>query len=155
MSIISADELSDAIRFSDAQRVSVLLSRTVLTEKQLSKYLDTADHVVNARQDQLNDKRAQTHYQPSKATGISACIMLLCLMGIGGSVVMQDSNCHDRETCVVLGGVSGIGMVVSGLAFFVFHGIDRESAYSNALRIKEMLHDYEVETVEPVSVAIE
>ncbi|MCL5875068.1 MAG: hypothetical protein M1114_01190 [Candidatus Dependentiae bacterium] len=155
MSIISADELSDAIRYSDAQRVSALLSRTVLTEKQLNKYLDIADHVINARQDQLNGKVDQAHYRSSKATGISACIMLLCLMGVGGSVVMQDSNCHDTETCVVLGGISGIGMVVSGLAFFVSHSIDREKAYSNALRIKEMLHDYEAQAVETVvSVAV-
>ncbi|MCL5875429.1 MAG: hypothetical protein M1114_03085 [Candidatus Dependentiae bacterium] len=154
LSIIKADQISGAIRFSDLQRFESLLAQSTLTEKQLNKYLDIADHVINTRQDQLNGKRDQTHYQPSKATGISACIMLLCLMGVGGSVVMQDSNCHDTETCAVLGGISGIGMVVSGLAFFVSHSIDRESAYSNALRIKELLHDYEIPSIEPAISAI-
>ena len=68
MHIVCADQLSDAIRYSDAQRVSELLSQTILTEKQLNKYLDIADHVINARQDQLNDKRPQTHYHRSSST---------------------------------------------------------------------------------------
>ena len=151
MSIISADELSDAIRHSDAQRVSALLSRTVLTEKQLNKYLDIADHVINARQDQLNEKRTQTHYMPSKATGRSACAILLCLAsGVGAGIMHERSyTYYYRDMYSKIAGCSFIGFMVSTFAAVLFDGMDRSRAHSGALRIKELLHDYEVPSMEP------
>jgi len=148
MRIISADELSDAIRFSDAQRVSALLSRTTLTEKQLNKYLDLAEHVITARREQLKDDIILTDYSWSKATNKWGCAMMISFAGMLVSGIMcarGDSYEH------IYGGITITSLgstIVSGLVLAICMDNDRRTWYANALRIKELLHDYEVSTIE-------
>lgn len=147
-----ADQLSGAIHASDLQKVTALLSASTVTTEQLAKYFDTAEQVIRTRRNKMDAKiRSSDDYRISNKTGIAGCIAIACLIGMpvsaAGSIVTEHYN--DTYLKCFLG--STMGFTISMVATTIYSELDKEvyrkhlqNLYKDAVRIKELLYDYEI-----------
>lgn len=155
-----ADQLSDAIQESDLQKVTSLLSELTLTDKQLTKYLDSAEQVIKTRRDCLHAKIILAEVPRSNIRGCFEIAFLACLSSSGISAILRaynntyndwgTSHFKDMESkCnkAMLGSPTGLTIIM--IAFLICMQNDikkfrehRSTLYENAIRIKELLYDY-------------
>jgi len=152
VSITHADQLSEAIHASDLQKVTMLLSNSTLTDKQWIKYLDTAEQIIRTRRNKLDAKvRPADNYKTSNKTGIAGCIAIACLISMPVSAAGTIATELNNTTYVKCFLVSTIGSMISMVATAICAELDkdiyrkhRQNLYEDAIRIKELLYDYEI-----------
>lgn len=131
ISTIQADDLSDAIRTSDVEKVEKFLAPHKLTNKQIIKYLDTAEQTLRVRRDSvtLNNWFADPFSDVSKG---------IALFGVGSYLVALKATIDRDFLLAPLGYCSALA---SCLAVLLIEGKSPSTAHAKAIAIKEMLYD--------------
>ncbi|EKD71910.1 MAG: hypothetical protein ACD_46C00068G0002 [uncultured bacterium] len=143
MSILQADQLSDAIRYSNVETVRSLLSNLKVTEQQMTKHFDIAEQVIRQRRDFMNlggriTSEEDTYYEKCmKISLASICISfyLFCHSSF------DDNRFIYRNSSKLLG--ASLGIFIADINTRNHRQRERSgNLYTNALIIKEMLYDY-------------
>lgn len=149
---IQADTLSDAIRASNVEKVSQFLSEHKLNDKQIIKYLDTAEQTIRTRRENiiLSELGKYTTEIPREAQAFCGKMALIFLgsflMGVGAGIESERTH-NELMASFSLGflTLSGISLCASIGAYFRAFCLvykDPKVLYSDAITIKEMLYDY-------------
>lgn len=156
----NADQLSEAIRVSDLQRVSSLLSEQSITEKQLIKYFDLAEQIIRTRREEAHLTQVTPIFEDSWATKYSRRAMFMFL---GTSVFATPAlfaiadyyrvnKCRTKEYLCGITGVANLGgFFASSIVAIVCKDKAMQqyrnkcfALYHDSVRIKELLYDYEL-----------
>lgn len=146
--IVHADQLSEAIRASDLQKVTAFLSDATVTDKQLIKYLDTAEQVIRTRRNKIDAPiHSSTDYRVSRRTAISGLLTAISCVSL--MIYAAKDHPFDKSYSKFVGSMVGFG--ISGLSTIICSALDEEAyrnhhqnLYEDAIRIKELLYDYEI-----------
>ncbi|MDR3551122.1 MAG: hypothetical protein P4L31_06945 [Candidatus Babeliales bacterium] len=142
ISTMQADKLSDAIRVSDVEKVGLLLTESKPTNKQLIKYLDTAEQIIRLRRDNL----VVAGYRPTLkvATKYYTFLGLVSLLGccFSAAIAAESKSVEDKNRAIFIAYVTGLSTIGSLIAARYHGNVDMASYHADAITIKEMLYDY-------------
>ncbi len=152
---IHSDQLSDAIHSSDLQQTTSLLSSKI-NDKQLDKYIDIAKQVIKTRKEQMRAHRGgDFHY--SKNTKLFLCaaptLFLSVLPLIPAIDYYEKRNLYNKALPYTVGVLSGFASSMVSFIACIFsskndiaqYRQNQVALYNNAVRIKELLYDYEID----------
>lgn len=153
---MQADPLSDAIRASDITKVRLLISQSTLTEKQVIKYLDTAEQIIRVRHENflLNGGGCAGDF-PSDRYPYRAKILKWSAIGVCIATpllarkifdIMPPSDESEKIICSFVAGVFAFAISLNALAFVVI-GIKMSdlprirTLCADSITIKELFYD--------------
>ena len=94
MSILQADQLSDAIRYSNVETVRSLLSNLKVTEQQMTKHFDIAEQVIRQRRDFMNlggriTSEEDTYYEKRMKISLASICIFFTYFAIHHSMIID------------------------------------------------------------------
>lgn len=160
INIVNADQLSEAIHASNLQKVTELLSHSTITDKQLMKYFDNADQVIRTRQEEINLMKASPnrHIYDETSRKTDYLWYVPVIGGIGllffGSFLeyYAEQKLYNKSFPYAMGVIASAFSVLVGIRAHnnsvsedrTRYRNKRFTLYRNAVRIKELLYDYEI-----------
>lgn len=169
---LHADQLSDAIRASDLETVQALLTEMKPNAKQMIKYLDTAEHAIELRQEFISTYQRHSSYPESYSIKQKFYTLLtwasaIAFFNIMGALTRDDmarqysdmlavekndtmiafiKNARlepsTRKACNMYLGLSVISFIGSIVARSLNYDYTLKEHYAHAIMIKELLYDY-------------
>ncbi len=157
---VHADQLSEAIRTSDLQRVTSLLSEKSITEKQMIKYFDLAEQIIRTRREEAHLTQVGRIYENSPITkyslrafftfGTGLIFVMPVAMAMGGYYYANKS--YTKSSLCAMTGLANLGGFFASFIiamFFKNHAMQQYcnkcfALYHDSVRIKELLYDYEL-----------
>ncbi|MCL5875333.1 MAG: hypothetical protein M1114_02580 [Candidatus Dependentiae bacterium] len=157
---ISADQLSDAIRVSNLRKVTALLSEQNISEKQMIKYFDLAEQIIRTRREEAHLTQVGPIFEDSWATRYSRRALISFTAGslFATPVLFVMADYYDAKKSPIKCGlcaITGLANIAGFFASLITMTICVTNAqqqysqkcfalYHDAVRIKELLYDYEL-----------